>query len=112
MSGTRAKIGFGDALSDLDSFAPSKPKKPAAEPQAAAAAGFTRREPMQAPTPQAPVPPKQQRRRRTGRNAQINIKAKQETLDQFYAAVDEMGCGVGEAFEVAVELLQKKISDS
>ena len=29
MSGTRAKIGFRDALSDLDSFAPAKPKKPA-----------------------------------------------------------------------------------
>ncbi len=111
MTGTRARIGFGDALSDLGGFEPAKKKRSAPEPQAAAAAGFMRREPT--PAPEAPAPPqKAQRRRRTGRNVQINIKAKQETLDQFYAAVDAMECGVGEAFEVAVELLQKKIADS
>lgn len=111
MTGTRAKIGFGDALSDLGGFEPVKRERPAPEPQAAAAAGFTRREPTLGPEAQ-PIPPKVQRRRRTGRNAQINIKAKQETLDQFYAAVDAMGCGVGEAFEIAVELLQKQVVDS
>lgn len=112
MTGTRAKIGFGDALSDLGGFEPTKRQKPAPEPQAAAEAGFTRREPTP-PTAKVPEPPqKAQRRRRTGRNAQINIKAKPETLGQFYAAADEMGIGVGEAFEVAVDLLQKKLSGS
>lgn len=112
MTGRRAKIGFGDALGDLGSFVPSSPPKPAARPEAAAAAGFKRREPLtEQPVPDL-APIKQQRRRRTGRNAQINIKAKQETLDQFYAAVDAMGCGVGEAFEVAVDLLRRKVSDS
>lgn len=110
MSGTRAKIGFGEALSDLGGFEPTRREKPAPEPQAAAAAGFTRREPSPAPEPADP--PKAQRRRRTGRNAQINIKARPETLEQFYAAADAMGLGVGEAFEVAVELLQRKIADS
>lgn len=111
MTGTRAKIGFGDALSDLGSFEPTKRQKPAPEPQAAAEAGFTRREPS--PAAKAPEQPqKAQRRRRTGRNAQINIKAKPETLEQFYAAADEMGIGVGEAFEVAVDLLRKKIAGS
>ena len=52
------------------------------------------------------------RRHKTGRNVQINIKGEQETLDRFYAAVDAMGCGVGEAFEVAVDLLETKISES
>ena len=108
MTGTRAKIGFGDALNDLGGFELAKKERPTPEPQAAAAAGFTRREPIPAPTPVQ----KTQRRRRTGRNAQINIKAKQETLEKFYAAVDAMGCGVGEAFEIAVELLQKRVSDS
>lgn len=111
MTGTRAKIGFGDALSDLGGFEPTKRQKPAPEPQAAAEAGFTRREPT--PAAKVPEPPqKAQRRRRTGRNAQINIKAKPETLEQFYAAADEMGIGVGEAFEVAVDLLRKKIAGS
>ena len=108
MTGGRAKIGFGDALGDLDSFAPSRSLKPAAQPEAAAAAGFKRREPVV----EQPTPIKQQRRHRTGRNVQINIKAKQETLDQFYATVEAMGGSVGEAFEVAVELLRQKISGS
>lgn len=108
MTSTRAKIGFGDALSDLGGFETARREKPTPEPQAAAAAGFTRREPV--PTSEALLPSlKTQRRRRTGRNAQINIKAKPETLEQFYAAADAMGLGVGEAFEVAVALLQKKI---
>ena len=107
MTGTRAKIGFGDALGDLGNFMPSSPAKPVPAPEAAAQAGFMRREPVPIPAPQ-----KQQRRRRTGRNAQINIKATPETLEAFYTAVDAMGCGVGEAFEMAVELLQKKLSDT
>lgn len=108
MTNTRAKIGFGDALSDLGGFETTRREKPAPEPQAAAAAGFTRREPV--PAPEALLPSlKPQRRRRTGRNAQINIKAKPETLEQFYTVADAMGLGVGEAFEVAVSLLQKKM---
>lgn len=103
MTGTRSKIGFGDALGDLEDFSlPSLPKS-VPEPEAAVRAGFTSREPSSAHS----TPIKQQRRRRTGRNAQINIKATPETLEKFYAAVDAMGCGVGEAFEVAVELLGK-----
>lgn len=109
MTSTRAKIGFGDALSDLGGFETSQRRKPTPEPQAAAAAGFTRREPV--PAPETVLrSPKTQRRRRTGRNSQINIKAKPETLEQFYAAADAMGLGVGEAFEIAVDLLQKKIA--
>lgn len=111
MTVKRAKIGFGDALGDLGGFAPSSPPKIAQHPEAAAAMGFTRREPLPAEREEA-TPPKKQRRRRTGRNAQINIKAKQETLDEFYAAAEAMGYGVGEAFEVAVDLLRKKLSDT
>lgn len=113
MTSNRAKIGFGDALGDLSSFSPSSPPKPITRPEVAAAAGFKSREPAAVEVGMPVSPPvKQQRRHRTGRNVQINIKAKQETLDQFYAAVDAMGCGVGEAFEHAVDLLTKKLSDS
>lgn len=103
----RAKIGFGGALDNLDGFMPASVPKAVPGPEAAAAAGFTSREPVAAPKPVA-----QQRRRRTGRNAQINIKATPETIAQFYAAVDAIGCGVGEAFEIAVQLLADKVSDS
>ncbi|MGA0617589.1 hypothetical protein [Paracoccus sp. KR1-242] len=107
MTGTRAKIGFGDTL-DLSDFAPAVPAKPVPHPEMAAAAGFKRREPKPAVAPVAP-PAKQQRRRRTGRNAQINIKAKPETLERFYAAADSMGYGVGEAFELAVDLIEAEM---
>ena len=42
----------------------------------------------------------------------INIKATPETIARFYAAADTIGCGIGEAFEVAVDLLSQKLSDS
>lgn len=103
----RARIGFGAALGDLDSFTPSSQRRSTIPKPEAAAAGFTSREPTSVPAPAA-----KQRRRRTGRNAQINIKATPETIAQFYAAADTIGCGVGEAFEIAVDLLLKEISDS
>ncbi|MFH5776892.1 hypothetical protein ACHFJ0_21815 [Paracoccus sp. NGMCC 1.201697] len=107
MTGARAKIGFSDAL-DLSDFTPAAPAKPVSGPEVAAAAGFNRREPTPAIKPVVP-PVKQQRRRRTGRNAQINIKAKPETLERFYAAADGMGYGVGEAFELAVDLIEAEM---
>lgn len=101
----RAKIGFGDALGGLSDFAPAprqRPTVPAKE--VAEAAGFVSREVK--PEPEAPV--RQQRRHRTGRSAQINIKAKPETIAAFYAWADKQGLSVAEAFEVAIG----KLSDS
>lgn len=103
MSKQRANLGFSDALSDLSDFAPT----PKAAPQdtttgeAAKAAGFVSRE------PKSPAQPKPQRRRRTGRNAQFNIKAKPETIEAFYSVADANGWGLGETLEHAVELLEK-----
>ena len=99
----RAKIGFGDALGDLGGFAPpAAPRKtPAPSAAAAAEAGFVSREPQ-------PSPAKQQRRHRTGRSAQINIKAKPETIAVFTAWADRHGMSIAEAFEAAVS----SISDS
>jgi hypothetical protein len=101
MSKQRANLGFDDALSDLSNFAPT-PKiapKDTTAGQAANASGFVSREPKTA------VPPKLQRRRRTGRNAQFNIKAKPETIEAFYKVADANGWGLGETLEHAVELL-------
>lgn len=98
---TRAKIGFGEALGDLSGFAPLPRVKPAAPPAAAAAdAGFTSRE-----VPTAPEKP-QQRRHRTGRSAQINIKAKPETIAALNAWADAQGLSIAEAFEKLVENLK------
>lgn len=112
MSKERADLGFGD---ELDSFNPSewapKPEKtandrpkPEQTREAAVAAGFKSREPVK----ERLDPPKQQRRRRTGRNVQFNIKTRQETIDAFCAVADGQGWGIGETLEQAVELLEAK----
>lgn len=53
--------------------------------------------------PQPPV-----RRRRTGRNAQFNLKARPETIGAFCAVADGNGWGLGETLEYAVALLQRE----
>lgn len=109
MEQERTNLGFGD---ELDSFDPSEwtaPKKqtPRLEPEvakkAAVATGFKSREPDKQPVSAAP-----QRRRRTGRNAQFNIKARPETIEAFCEVADGQGWGLGETLEHAVELLKQK----
>ncbi|MEQ8750326.1 MAG: hypothetical protein RIC52_11160 [Amphiplicatus sp.] len=110
MKKSRADLGFGD---ELDSFNPSdwapKPEKTAndrpkaeATREAAIAAGFRSREAVQSMVSAKP------RRRRTGRNAQFNIKAKPETIEEFCAIADDQGWGIGETLEYAVELLKRE----
>lgn len=101
----RADLGFGAALDDLGGF-DFKPKvivKPAKADtvQAAQAAGFQSREPQT-----AKPAPALQRRRRTGRNVQFNIKTTAETIATFCAIADANGWGLGETLERAVALLQ------
>ena len=64
------------------------------------ASGFHSRE------PQTPQPPKAQRRRRTGRNVQFNIKTTPEAIAAFCQIADANGWGLGETLERATELLQ------
>lgn len=113
MSKERADLGFGD---ELDEFNPSdwvpEPKhrpandRPAESLKAAEAAGFRSREPKAKPKQgTAGEPP---RRRRTGRNAQFNLKAKPETIAAFCAIADLQGWGLGETLEHAVALLERE----
>jgi len=111
----RTSLGFGDELDDIDPSAWAKPKhrndKPVPEVtrQAAEATGFRSREPAKIePTP---VTARQQRRRRTGRTAQLNLKLKPETIEAFTRVADAHGWGLGEAFERAVELLKQSSKD-
>ena len=99
----RANLGFGDALADLSSFKPitKTASKDTKTSEAAEAAGFVSRE------SKIKEMPKAQRRRRTGRNAQFNIKARPETIEAFYKVADENGWGLGETLEHAVTLLEK-----
>lgn len=113
----RADLGFADTLEDFDPAewsprpAPVAATRPetAATREAAAAAGFRSREPVPVPVPaagragEAPV-----RRRRTGRNAQFNLKARPETIAAFCAVADQQGWGLGETLEQAVALLERE----
>lgn len=115
MGRDRAKLGFSDDLDDFD-LSEFKPRQaPTPRPstdetsQAAAAAGFRSREPKALEdrinragetTPQ--------RRRRTGRNAQLNLKARPETIAAYCALADRMGWGLGETLEKAVQLLEER----
>lgn len=103
----RTKFDFGD---ELESFNPdewkpqSKITPPAKElskqvEAVAEASGFKSRE-VKAPRPQ--------RRRRTGRNVQLNIKVTPETMEAFYEIADQNDWVLGEALEKAVFLLQRE----
>lgn len=115
MGRDRANLGFSDEPDDLDlsEFKPRKapvPRPPSGEISLAAeASGFRSREPKAAEDPVGgagtPVP---QRRRRTGRNAQFNLKARPETIAAYCALADRMGWGLGETLEKAVEVLEER----
>ncbi len=47
-------------------------------------------------------------RRRTGRNAQFNLKAKPETIQVFCAVADANGWELGETLEYAVSLVRRE----
>ncbi|WP_136444005.1 stability/partitioning determinant [Pacificoceanicola onchidii] len=121
----RADLGFDDELEGFDpaDWAPKPKAKPKPEAQAASrelaeATGFRSREPARAKPDPKPAKPKKPakgagetkpvRRRRTGRNAQFNIKTKPETIEAFYAIADARGWGLGETLEHAVSLMQKE----
>jgi len=97
---------------DLSGFQPKavvRPDKQKVE-EAAAKAQFKSREakaPVAVALPAA-TPVKATRRRRTGRSAQLNLKCRPETIEQFYAIADANGWVLGEAFEKAVALLEEQ----
>lgn len=112
--GERANLGFDTELEKFDpaEWTPSAAPRPevapedrAARRELAEATGFRSREPGSASPGQGAKPP---RRRRTGRNAQFNIKTRPETIEAFCAVADAQGWGLGETLEHAVTLLQER----
>ena len=116
MEGTRqrADLGFGaeDGGFDPADWAVGTPApRPAQEAQTrqvAEATGFRSREAGQGARPAPAEPARPLRRRRTGRNAQFNLKARPETIQSFCAVADARGWGLGETLEYAVALLQRE----
>jgi hypothetical protein len=123
MTTQRASVFDQGPEIDISGFEPRKIAKPAARPDDVKAisetANFVSREPApSAPSTPAPVRRasreaqrepivREPRRHRTGRNIQLNIKARAETIDRFYAIADRYGWVLGEAFERAVAALER-----
>jgi hypothetical protein len=109
---------------DISGFKPRTAIKPAAQPDQvkaiSEAANFVSREPAISAPPATSAPvariwreaqrepiTREARRHRTGRNIQLNIKARAETIERFYAIADLNGWVLGETFERAVAALER-----
>jgi len=96
-----------DPLGDISDFAPAIPTKPKAPVSAvrkvAEANGFTASR-----APPSTRPP--QRRHRTGRNAQLNLKVTPETLAQFTAIADRENWLLAETLEHALDALERVLA--
>jgi hypothetical protein len=91
------------ALGDLSDLAPrERPAVPReVVDQVAKDAGFpSRQAPAEAP------PKREQRRRRTARSEQFNIKARQADIDRFYAMADAADVTLGELLKRALDALE------
>lgn len=110
---TRASIFEESDEFDLTGFKPKAASDVAPSPEqvreVSEAARFRSREPKST-VPPTPTPSKrEQRRYRTGRNVQFNIKASQDTVDGFYAISDRQGWVLGETLERALAALQREL---
>jgi hypothetical protein len=101
---------FGGDL-DVSDFKPSAPKKPKIEPAAIREVSEANNFPSRAALKAAPsiVAPVAQRRRRTGRNVQFNIKATPETIARFTALADQQGWVFGEMLDRALDALERTL---
>ena len=115
MSVERAPMFSGDDELDVSGFEPKAGKEKSAinseQVRAVSAkADFRSREPVSVYELNVPPARQEVRRYRTGRNVQLNLKVKQETIDLFYALADRKGWVLGEAFEHAVQALSRELS--
>lgn len=109
----RASI-FGEDEVDVSAFKPKPAARPAvpssADPEqvreVAEAASFRSREPK----PALQQHRREQRRHRTGRNVQLNIKARAEAVETFYAIADRYNWVLGETFERALAALERELA--
>ncbi|WP_068879165.1 hypothetical protein [Phenylobacterium sp. CCH12-B4] len=125
----RASIFEEDEDVDVDGFRPVEAPRPrdpaviAAIRETAEAKGFASRGPVR-PTPPATSSPSASaapsqpavaqearlRRRRTGRDRQLNVKVTDDCLSRFYAIADAQGWGLGETLEEALAALEAALT--
>jgi hypothetical protein len=114
MTGERASI-FGDDEFDVSDFKAKQPATVIKHPEAAAervrAVSETVNFRSRDPKPETAAPTRrEQRRHRTGRNVQLNIKARAEAIEAFYAITDRENWVLGETFERAIEALKRELA--
>jgi len=111
MTEDRASI-FADDDIDVSAFKPKPSASPAASPEkvreVAEATQFRSRDPK--PVPESVPARREPRRHRTGRNVQLNIKARAEAVDAFYTLADQQNWVLGETFERAIDALQRELA--
>jgi len=111
---TAKRAGVFDVENDLDvsDFTPKTADRPVVTPEqvrmVSEAAQFQSREPRREAAPITSTK-REPRRYRTGRNTQLNIKARTEAIDSFYALADRQGWVLGETFERAIEALKREL---
>lgn len=98
---------FGGDL-DLSDFKPAAPKKPKVEAAIIREVSEANNFPSRAASkPKALKAAAAQRRRRTGRNVQFNIKTTPDVIERFTALADKHGWVFGEMLEYALDALEK-----
>lgn len=118
MSGKRA--GLFEEGPDVSDFKPKPPARPEQVKAIAEQAGFRSRDPLAQdrpaettgqPEPSTTAQPakREQRRHRTGRNQQLNLKVRAQDAETFYAIADAQGWVLGEAFARAITALAQKL---
>ena len=114
MSGKRASIFDAESELDVSGFVPKEAAAPKVRPEqvraVSEAANFQSREPRREILAESPR--REPRRYRTGRNIQLNIKARADIIEAFYGIADRKGWVLGETFERAVAALERELADS
>jgi hypothetical protein len=112
IAGTRASVFDAHDELDISGFEPKPAKRSEIQSDlvktVSEAAHFHSRDPKQNLEQQNTIK-REPRRYRTGRNTQLNIKARPEAIEEFYAIADQQGWVLGEAFERAVDALKLRI---
>jgi hypothetical protein len=112
----RASIFEDSTDFDVSGFEPKRKEREGGTPSAkvravSEAAQFRSREPdRSAPIPESAPTKREPRRYRTGRNIQLNVKVRAETLESFYALADSHGWVLGETLERALAALKKELA--
>ena len=92
---------------DLSDFKPSPVKKPNVQREAIRQVSEANNFPSRAPEHAKPLTASQQRRRRTGRNVQFNIKATAETIARFTALADKRAVPFGELLDQLLDAFER-----